>query len=45
MAEKTPYKTWQKQKSDRKSYLSPPSKKIIFEMKMKNKENAKVQKL
>ena len=32
-----------KRKRDRDTYLSPPSRKIKFEIKMKNKENAKVE--
>ena len=39
---------WQEKRStrckrNRDTYLSPPSKEIKFEMKMKNKENAKVE--
>ena len=32
-----------KRKRDRDTYLLPPSKKMKFEMKMKNKENVKVE--
>ena len=32
-----------KRKRDRDTYLSPPSKEMKFEMKMKNKENVKVE--